>query len=342
MKRQSCRAVAGFSLIELMIAMLLGLVVIGGVTSVFIANQQVYRSNSALGDVQDNTRVSFEMLAQNIREAGLLGCSNNGRLANVLTDGPNNSGSDWWANWNNALRGYGTGTAADPALTTGAAAGQQVAGTDSLMLLSAADSVVSVASNSLATTTFTLNGINNDLASGKIMIACDPGNAVLFRASSYNSTSKTIGYALQPSGAASAVNCSTGLGYPTVCNPGGTALQNGALGVNSLIAPESAGVWYIGNTPGGGTSLYRAGVATDTGTVTPQEMVRGVTAMAIRYHMANQPSFVLASAVTDWNTVDAVQVQLTLQSSNQTRAGTNAQPLQRSFTVTSTVRNRVL
>ena len=45
------RPSAGFTLIELMIAMLLGLIVIAGVTSVFLATQRSYRTNEALGDV---------------------------------------------------------------------------------------------------------------------------------------------------------------------------------------------------------------------------------------------------------------------------------------------------
>ena len=54
----------GFTLIELMIAMLLGLIVIGGVSSIFLANQQTYRSNEALSEVQDGARVAFEMLSR--------------------------------------------------------------------------------------------------------------------------------------------------------------------------------------------------------------------------------------------------------------------------------------
>ena len=69
-----------------MVAMLLGLIVVGGVVSVFLANQRSYRTNQALGDVQDSSRIAFEMMARDIRNAGLTGCSNNGRVANVLNN----------------------------------------------------------------------------------------------------------------------------------------------------------------------------------------------------------------------------------------------------------------
>ena len=141
-------AAGGFTLIELMIAMVLGLVVIAGVVSVFLASQQSYRTNQALGDVQDGSRIAFEMMARDIRDAGLTGCGNGGRVGNVLNAAPGGTGTPaWWADWGNAVHGYGSGTAtADPALTVGTAATNQVSGTDSLQLLGAADTGLSVAS----------------------------------------------------------------------------------------------------------------------------------------------------------------------------------------------------
>lgn len=345
MSRRPVKAVAGFTIIELMVSMLLGLIVIAGVSSVFLANQQVYRTNAALGDVQSNTRMSFEMLAQNIRQAGLLGCTSNGQIANVLVEGPYNGGTKWWADWKNALVGYNASTTANPALTVGTAAGNQVSGTDSLMILSAADIGLSVNAQDTVNTKFTLNGTNNDLAINKIMIVCDPWQATIFRASSYtaNATNPVIGYAKSTT-----TNCSTGLGYTTVCTAGGNAYTFAA---NSPIATLAAGVWYVGYNAVGTTSLYYANVDTtsSTGSLTQQEMVRGVTAMKITYNMLNKTSFVTADLVTNWSQVAAVQVNLTLQQTSGPNAGTytgsgstaTAVAIQRSYTITSTVRNRV-
>jgi hypothetical protein len=91
--------------------------------------------------------------------------------------------------------------------------------------------------------------------------------------------------------------------------------------------------------------LYLANVDTTTGTVTAQEMVRGVTVMKITYNMTGNTSFVMAANVTNWSSVDAVQVNLTVQQTSGPNVGTSgtatATALQRSYTVTSTVRNRV-
>ena len=341
MSRRPAKAASGFTLIELMVAMLLGLIVIGGVISVFLANQQVYRTNAALGDVQDGTRMSFEMLAQNIREAGLLGCSNNGQVANVLSESPTNGGTDWWANWNNALVGFNSSTAADPALTVGTAAGNQVAGTDSLMILSAADLGLSV--KTASTTAFTLNGTSSSLGLNKVMIVCDPWEAAIFHASSYTSgANPVIGYST--SSTKGTGNVSTNLRpFNTV---GGLPATYGA---NSPIATLEAGAWYIGHNPAGTTSLYLASVDTATATVTAQEMVRGVSAMNITYHQFGKSTFVTADKVALWSAVDAVQVSLTVQQDNTKNAGVSANagtgtvaaPIQRTYTITSTVRNRV-
>ncbi|MGH8148337.1 MAG: PilW family protein, partial [Rhodanobacteraceae bacterium] len=79
------RHATGFTLVELMVAMVLGLIVIAGVTSVFLSGQQSFRTNGALADVQDSSRIAFELMARDIRQAGLTGCnSTNDRIADIL------------------------------------------------------------------------------------------------------------------------------------------------------------------------------------------------------------------------------------------------------------------
>lgn len=326
------RRTCGFTLIELMIAMVLGLIVISGVISVFLASQQSYRTNQALGDVQDGSRMAFELMARDIRDAGLTGCNNNGRVANVLKP----SAVNWWADWGNAVHGYGA-TQTDPAVAIGTVTGTRVAGTDSLTLLGAAGGGLSVAKHNPVSAQFDLNGISN-LQPGDVIIACDPDHAVITQVTGPSSTGAhnvvhNTGNSVSPG------NCSKGLGYPTDCSStNGNSYQ---FGPNSQIFTLAVADWYIGNN-GTGSSLYRKDVETTGGTPTPtaQEMVRGVTGMAISYHQTGGVAFALPAAVTDWSTVDAVQVKLTLESSDK-RAGTDIKPITRFFTATTTVRNRV-
>jgi type IV pilus assembly protein PilW len=333
----SPKSLSGFTLIELMIAMLLGLVVIGGVISVFLANQQVYRTNEALGDVQDGSRNAFELMAQDIRNSGLTGCdsSSTGNVVTVLKNSPGGGGTTWWANWNNALRGY-DGTV-DPALTVGAAVNNQAAGTPSLELIGATDTGLSVLSHSTATTLFTLNETSSDLLTGDAMIVCDPQFAAIFQSTSYSAGAKTVGYNTLTSkpGNFSNILATTGIPY--------------TFGANALITKLTAVDWYIGNSPAvvppvvGGRSLFRMRLVNDgTGNLVtnPEEMVRNVIAMKIAYLQSGNSSFQPASAITNWPAVTAVQVQLTLQSTDQ-HAGTDVKPLTRFLTATTTARNRV-
>ena len=330
----------GFTLVELMIALVLGLVVIGGVISVFLSNQQSYRTNQALGEVQDNSRTAFEFLARDIRNAGLTGCGNSGRVANVLANSPNGGGADWWANWNNSVHGYDD-TQADPAVTTGSGVAERVANTDSIQLLGASDSGYTVDAPNSTTAQFKLNEPNADLADGDIIIVCDPNQATIMQVTNYNVANVTVVHNAG-SGSGTPGNCTKFMGYPTLIP---CVVANGTpytYANNAQLAKLSAADWYIGNNPSGGRSLYRLAIKNIGGVPQndPQEMVRNVTDMQISYLARGASQFVLASAVANWLDVTAVQVTLTFQSTNQ-RAGTNVQPLTRQYTTTITLRNRV-
>lgn len=333
--RPAPRVQSGFTLVELMIALVLGLIVIGGVISVFIAGQRSYTTNKALGDVQDSARIAFEMMARDIRTAGLTGCDNSGRVANVLQD----QGTDWFANFGNALHGY-AGSQADPAVTTGTAVANRVAGTDSVQLIGASGTGLTVAKHNPTSAEFKLNETTTNLKKGDVVLVCDPNHSAIFQITNQNPSNVTVVHNTG-NGVATPGNCSKGLGYPTVCTTNGNSYE---FGQNSQFALLAAVDWYIGFNPvgGGAKSLYRISMQNVGGVPTgvPQEMVRDVTDMKILYHQVGNTSLVAADAVTNWGIVDAAQVTFTLESVDK-RAGTDSKPISRSFTATTTVRNRV-
>lgn len=65
---------SGLSLIELMIAMALGLVLTLGVVQIFLGSSQTYRLTDALGKIQENVRFSMGQLQYDGRMAGHFGC----------------------------------------------------------------------------------------------------------------------------------------------------------------------------------------------------------------------------------------------------------------------------
>jgi type IV pilus assembly protein PilW len=68
-------AVHGFSLVELMIALLIGIIISIGVVQIFGATRSAYQLDEGLARAQENGRFALEFLSQDIRHAGYLGCN---------------------------------------------------------------------------------------------------------------------------------------------------------------------------------------------------------------------------------------------------------------------------
>ena len=60
----------GFSLIELLIAMTLGLVVLGAISSVFLGQRQTYDAQEQITDMVQTARAAMDMMSREIRMAG--------------------------------------------------------------------------------------------------------------------------------------------------------------------------------------------------------------------------------------------------------------------------------
>lgn len=65
---------AGLSLIEIMVALLLGALLILGISQTFISNSQSFRLNEASARTQETGRVASDVLARALRNAGYFGC----------------------------------------------------------------------------------------------------------------------------------------------------------------------------------------------------------------------------------------------------------------------------
>jgi type IV pilus assembly protein PilW len=333
--RTGANRIRGVTLIELMISMVLGLIVIGGATGVIIANQQSYRTNEALSQVQESARTAFELLARDVREAGATGCDSNGRVANVL-----NSGTLWWQTWF-GIDGF-DGAEADAAVSFGTGVAQRVSGTDSVLLQGATGTGLSIVSHVTNSAIFRINASTPDLRDNDILIVCDFDHAAIFQVSNYNSANVTV---VHNDGNGSPGNCAKGLGYPTLCGPP----ANGnvyAFAPNSRLARLSAVDWYIGNNGRaveGGRSLYRRRLGAGAAMVT-EEVVAGVTDMQLLYRETGSDSFVEAGTIGTWTNVTAVTITLTMQSADQrvtTDTNINSGRLQRTLTNVVTLRNRV-
>ena len=119
-RRQRIR---GVSLIELMIAMVIGLIVMLAVIQVFAASRSAYQLSAGLARVQENSRFAMDSLQRELRMAGHFGCVNdqahaqqatNSLYSTLITTHPA-------LDFTRSVQGYeATGTAPGDTLTLGA------------------------------------------------------------------------------------------------------------------------------------------------------------------------------------------------------------------------------
>jgi type IV pilus assembly protein PilW len=75
---------SGYSLIELMIASVIGLVVLSGAVTVFSSNKASQSLTSGMSQIQENGRVALDIIANGARLTGYQGCTNGIREPKVL------------------------------------------------------------------------------------------------------------------------------------------------------------------------------------------------------------------------------------------------------------------
>ena len=97
---------AGVSLIELMVAMLLGLFLIAGIGHLFLSSNRTYMLQDELSRIQENARFAMDLLARDIRMAGYTGCPQETSLANALYT--TTSEREWMAHFDKGIEGIST------------------------------------------------------------------------------------------------------------------------------------------------------------------------------------------------------------------------------------------
>lgn len=80
-----CHYGRGYTLVELMVALTIGLIILAAVSQLFVTNRSAYRLEEALARVQESGRFALDFLAADIRMAGYAGC--NGALTASSPDG---------------------------------------------------------------------------------------------------------------------------------------------------------------------------------------------------------------------------------------------------------------
>jgi len=342
----------GLTLVELMIALVLGTVLLLGVINVFIAQRQSFLINENLARMQDSARIAFELMAREIREAGGTPCGTP-LVANVV----NGADTSDWLDWiDGGLEGF-EGDVAMPGVAFGTDNAARVRGTDALKIRSGSvnEGVIITKhdpqENSGSPARLEVNTSDHGFAPGDILMACDYKSAAIFQmsgpSSKKNSEVENSKVVLVNTGnATSPGNCSKGLGFPTVCDSANGKQKN--FTSNGFLTKLSATAWYVGSNGRGGRSLYRVEYNGENGgAAQEQEIAEGVTDMQLQYltrtgnTMAD--AYVDADEIESWandaaKRVVAVRVVLDLESAET--VGSDNATLKRQLIHVVSLRNR--
>lgn len=313
------RAMRGVTLVELMVSLALGMVLTLASLNVLIANRTTADINERLSRVQESSRIAFELMARDLREAGSTGCGQHNRIVSVLNS------TAWWADWpTGGLQGIESTAALPSGVTT-----TRTAGTDALIVSGVFGNGVTVHRQPSANAaSIQLNRSNHGIASNDIVLICDNVQGTIFQVSNANASTNTI---VHNTGSGTPGNCTKKLGFP---RPSPCATNSGTDYVynkNAIVHRFLSAAWYVATGSNGRPALFRRQLNLDA-----QEVVPDVVDLEVQYRLPDNNNYIDASAVTDWTQVTAARLALTLND----RDPADPQALQRTFTQTIALRNR--
>ncbi len=282
----------GFSLVELMVSMTLGLLLMGGVMQTFLASKQTYSANNALSRVQESGRFAMEFLTNDIRNAGY-----RGECMAPLNDLLDESGKGYKTDYFDLEQPISGKANASPSWVKKRTAG------DVIHVKYAANVPGVTASGNTAVDANAISlATESGIAKGAIVIVSDYSGCDMFQ-----NRSDTNANALSRGNS----------GVPGNKNPGKNNLSHAYDSTMEILTLQSA-TYYIGDGANNASSLRR--ISFSTGTENDEELVDGVQDMQVLYGIAGSnrqvESYVSANEVSNWDNVVSVRVYLLLVSAD--------------------------
>jgi len=310
---------AGFSLVELMVALGLSLLLLAGVVAIFSSSRVAYESTDQLSRVQETGRFALDQLSRHIRSAGFTGCSRQPTVIASALNLETNATLEYGFVSSPPVQGYdasGSGTWV-PSLHSNIEALTPSENSDVLVVRGARVDVVPMQ-------------VTQDMV-GDDGITLDPeGDLIVKSAGSVNGIDPDVGSVLM------AYSCE-GVSF-FFANAAGTSLVrpiSGAIPGNvtdstsypflkaAEVVPVETVIYYLDEAssnapnppvPNPMTSLWRK-----VGEGVPEELVQGVEQMQVSYGVDLQGDRVVddylpASTVANWDRVVSVRIAMLVSS----------------------------
>lgn len=281
----------GFTIVELLVSMILGLFLLGSMTALFLNNRSLIVTQNNTAKIFDDSRFSLFLIENDLALSGFRGCSSG--PINIATGTTFNStaGSANYYNNTNFIQGsQGNGTAFSPALDSAVSGLSPTpsAGMDSLTIrTNNGEPAVLTADMANATASPAVTSSSGFVAGGYGIIS-NCYTSSLFKVSSVGATSITPTLSLVSV-------------YPT----------------GSQVYPYNTIVYYVG----GDNTLYRS-----LNGGTPSPIAYNVEKFSALYGLdtdanGNVNKYVFAPAVTDFKQVVSVRIGIVIKSNDINTTG---------------------
>lgn len=303
---------SGFSIVELMVAILIGLIILAGVIQVVITSKTTFIGQEEMSFIQENARYAVDLIGKDVQSAGYWGCA--GANAKVAVVAKNTTAPELLSA--QPMGGYdGTGYATMPEFVKDRIRGLTPAGgaatvyPDVLVVRGAEGAMTGVRSHDGAT--ITTNGSHSLSENAYFVVAGEDCRRMsIVRAATVSSEQITYSGtdncpAIKPSLLKKTFDCSTAA-YESYL-PGATVMA------------YDAKAYYIGGSTAinGFPALKR--VTLSNNSVREEELALGVEDMEIMYGVVASDGNVQYKSAndvtsTEWPLVGSVQVQLVFRS----------------------------
>lgn len=296
----------GFSLVELMISITIGLILMTGVVQMFLTSKTVFSTQQGLSRVQESGRLAIDFMAKDIREAGYLGCISRSapRLRNLLdTTGAQNKFLYDFDSKEFAIRGY-TAEPAGSDLNP-----NPLANTDILVVRSAGGKGASTSKMNTNTAVFVTHAggtaaCPSGICKDDILIVTDCAKARIFQATAVGA----------PAGGEVAISHNGGNNTYNTWG-GGESGPEESFAVGSEVINLQTTVYYIANNTEGNPGLWQK-----IGQDSAFELLEGVEDMSLVFGVdLDDDDFIVDATMTtasnaNWDKVRSVEVELLIRS----------------------------
>lgn len=284
----------GMTLVELMIAMVLGILLTAAVVQVYIGNRRNHDLQENLTGRQETARYAAQVIQADAQMAGFRGCLRDvGNLVNTL-----NTPNDFLNNYRQHVTGFeANGAAWAPALPASLTAVTPAAGSDVLTLRIADDLGAFLAVNmptSSSTLTTRANMVPQPFVAGDIGVVADCGGTAVFQVTAFTPATGVIGH-------------NTGAGTPGNAT---TNLARRYVAGAQLFSVRTTSYFIDASTNGSGPALWRR-----VGSQAAQELAEGVENLQVLYGEDDDGDqspdvYRRANNVLNWANIVSVQVGL--------------------------------